>query len=73
MTEKGIVSVSDLKTNSVMAPQRILEVQEGDFLDVSPAESKRVLRKIDFWSVQMKTKPPRHLMERVADNTVVSA
>jgi hypothetical protein len=61
MTEKDIVSVLDLKTNSVMAPQRILEVQEGDFLDVSPSESKRVLRKIDFWSVQMNNKTPTPL------------
>ena len=53
MAEAGNDFPSDIKKDYTMTPKQILEVQEGALWDVSPSESRRVLRKIDFWWVVM--------------------
>ncbi len=51
MSEKGEKTPTDVKADLEMLSKQITELNEGTVMEVSAAESKRVLRKIDFWSV----------------------
>ena len=52
MGTKEDVIFSDLKGDNPLMPTQT--TQEGHILPVSPADSRRVLRKIDMWLVTME-------------------